>query len=83
MSDASNRVDGDNVPVRHFGVILVMNEWRAIVERLNAAGAKFIIEPHVRFVGLAGEQATLFVFDPSGNALEFKAFGNPDRLFEK
>jgi len=82
-SKASSRVDGDNVPVRHFGVVLQMSEWRAIAQRLEDAGARFIVEPHVRFVGEAGEQATLFVLDPSGNALEFKAFGNPDRLFEK
>jgi uncharacterized protein len=82
-SKASNRVDGDDVPVRHFGVVLLMNEWRNIAQRLKDAGAEFIVEPHVRFAGQAGEQATLFVFDPSGNALEFKAFGDPDRLFEK
>lgn len=82
-SSTSNQVDGDDVPVRHFGVVLDMDEWRAIAQRLQDAGAKFIVEPHIRFAGQAGEQATLFVLDPSGNALEFKAFGNPDRLFEK
>ena len=60
-----------------------MKEWRDIAQRLKDAGAKFIVEPHIRFAGQAGEQATLFVLDPSGNALEFKAFGDPDRLFEK
>ena len=82
-SKASNRVDGDDVPVRHFGVVLHMNEWREIAQRLKDAGIKFIVEPHIRFAGQVGEQATLFVLDPSGNALEFKAFGDPDRLFEK
>ena len=82
-SSTSNQVDGDDVPVRHFGVVLDMDEWRAIAQRLQDAGAKFIVEPHIRFAGQAGEQATLFVLDPSGNALEFKAFGNRDRLFEK
>jgi len=82
VPEASNRVDGDVVPVRHFGVVLSMNAWHAIAERLKKAGATFIVEPHVRFAGQAGEQATLFVLDPSGNALEFKAFGIPDRLFD-
>ena len=83
ITNATNQVDGDNVPVRHFGVVLNMNEWRDIAQRLKDAGTKFIVEPHVRFAGQAGEQATLFVLDPSGNALEFKAFGDADRLFEK
>ena len=82
-SKASSRVDGEEVPVRHSGVVLRMNEWHAIAERLKDAGAKFGVEPHVRFVGQAGEQATLFVLDPSGNALDFKAFASQDRLFEK
>lgn len=80
---ASNVVDGDNVPVRHFGVVLEMSQWHRISQRLKDAGADFIIEPHVRFVGQPGEQATLFVRDPSGNALEFKAFADPERLFAK
>ena len=80
---ASNGVDGDNVPVRHFGVALPMSEWRDIAQRLKHAGTQFIVEPRVRFAGQTGEQATLFVLDPSGNALEFKAFGDADRLFEK
>ena len=83
ITNATNQVDGDNVPVRHFGVVLNMNEWRDIAQRLKDAGTKFIVEPRVRFAGQAGEQATLFVLDPSGNALEFKAFGDADRLFEK
>ncbi|NOT30686.1 MAG: VOC family protein [Planctomycetes bacterium] len=78
----SNAVDGDDVPVRHFGVVLSMERWHALRERLRAAGAQFLIEPKVRFVGEVGEQATLFVRDPSGNALEFKAFADPRKLFQ-
>lgn len=80
---ASNAVDGDDVPVRHFGVVLDMAQWHSIARRLKDAGVEFIIEPHVRFAGQPGEQATLFVRDPSGNALEFKAFADPERLFAK
>jgi extradiol dioxygenase family protein len=76
-------VDGDNVPVRHFGVVLPMVEWERLAERLKAAGVKFLIEPHVRFKGEIGEQATMFFLDPCGNALEFKAFADPSRLFAK
>lgn len=79
----SNEVDGNRVPVRHFGLVLSMHAWRDISQRLKTAGAKFIIEPHVRFAGQPGEQATLFVLDPSGNALEFKAFKEPHQLFKK
>ncbi|UCD67614.1 MAG: VOC family protein [Betaproteobacteria bacterium] len=79
----SNRVDGNDVPVRHFGLVLSMDAWQKISQRLKIAGAKFIIEPRVRFAGQAGEQATLFVLDPSGNALEFKAFKDSRRLFAK
>jgi hypothetical protein len=79
---ATNEVDGDDVPVRHFGVVLSMERWRALSERLRARGVEFLIEPHVRFAGEVGEQATLFVCDPSGNALEFKAFSDPARLFQ-
>ena len=79
----TSAVDGDAVPVRHFGVVLPMAEWEALAERLRAVGTKFIIEPHVRFKGLAGEQATLFFLDPSGNALEFKAFADLGQLFAK
>lgn len=79
---ATNDVDGDKVPVRHFGVVLTMERWRALSERLRTAGVEFLIEPKVRFVGEVGEQATLFVRDPSGNALEFKAFADPRRLFQ-
>ncbi|MDA8362497.1 MAG: VOC family protein [Gammaproteobacteria bacterium] len=76
-----NPVDGQDVPVPHFGVVLHMDQWRELVERLRAAGQQFIIEPGIRFRGQVGEQATVFLLDPSGNALEFKAFADPDRLF--
>ena len=79
----SNRVDGEDVPVRHFGLVLSMDAWQEISQRLKDAGAKFIIEPHIRFVGEPGEQATLFVLDPSGNVLEFKAFKSMQQLFSK
>lgn len=80
---ATGDVDGYAVPVRHFGLVLTMDDWQALAERLRAAGSTFIIEPHVRFVGQPGEQATMFLLDPCGNALEFKAFADPDRLFAK
>ncbi len=76
-------VDGDNVPVRHFGVVLPMDEWERLAQKLKAAGITFIIEPHIRFKGQVGEQATMFFLDPCGNALEFKAFADPGRLFAK
>lgn len=68
-----NPVDGDEVPVPHFGVVLDRASWEALAARLQAAGVSFLIEPHIRFRGLPGEQATMFFLDPSGNALEFKA----------
>jgi extradiol dioxygenase family protein len=80
---ATNPVDGDAVPVPHFGVVLPMDEWRALAERLESAGTEFVIPPSVRFEGQAGEQATMFLLDPSGNALEFKAMANPANLFAK
>jgi extradiol dioxygenase family protein len=80
---ATNAVDGDQVPVRHFGVVLSMSEWDDLAERLKAAGQRFIIEPHIRFKGEVGEQATMFFLDPSGNALEFKAFKDIHSLFAK
>ena len=83
MSDATSLVDGDKVPVRHFGVILPMAQWHDLAARLQAAGTKFVIEPHVRFKGLAGEQVTMFFLDPFGNALEFKAFEHIGQLFAK
>jgi extradiol dioxygenase family protein len=78
-----NPVDGDDVPVPHFGVVLGLEDWNALAARLKAAGVAFVIEPHVRFQGQVGEQATLFFLDPSGNALEFKAFADPAQLFAK
>jgi hypothetical protein len=83
MADARSLVDGDSVPVRHFGVILDLAGWEALAAKLTAAGTRFIIEPHVRFKGLPGEQATMFFLDPFGNALEFKAFADINRLFAK
>lgn len=82
-NDAHNAVDGKQVPVRHFGIVLSMPEFHAMADRLKAAGIKFIIEPYVRFKGEVGEQATMFFLDPSGNAIEFKAMANPDYLFAK
>ena len=79
----TNIVDGDNVPVRHFGLVLPMGEWRKLADKLKAAGIQFIIEPHIRFKGEVGEQATMFFLDPCGNAIEFKAFENPAMLFAK
>jgi uncharacterized protein len=80
---STNAVDGDNVPVRHFGAILPMDDWARLADRLRSAGQEFIIEPHVRFEGEVGEQATMFLLDPCGNALEFKAFKDIGRLFAK
>ena len=80
---ATNPVDGEDVPVRHFGVILDLASWRALADRLEAAGVRFIIPPQVRFQGQPGEQATLFFLDPSGNALEFKAFADDARVFAR
>jgi uncharacterized protein len=80
---ATNAVDGDQVPVRHFGLILNMADWQSLADKLRAAGTKFVIEPHVRFKGEAGEQATMFFLDPSGNALEFKAFADMRQVFAK
>ena len=80
----ANKVDGDNVPVRHFGAILEWNEWEKLSERLKAANTEFIIEPHVRFKGQAGEQGTFFLLDPAGNALEFKTFKDiKNQLFKR
>lgn len=80
---AAHDVDGDAVPVRHFGLVLAMDDWQALAERLRAAGTRFLIEPHVRFRGQPGEQATMFLRDPCGNALEFKAFADRTKLFAK
>ncbi|MFC0397005.1 VOC family protein [Paraburkholderia rhizosphaerae] len=80
---ATNAVDGDAVPVRHFGVVLSMQQWDALADKLKGAGTKFVIEPHIRFKGEVGEQATMFFLDPSGNAVEIKAFANMASLFAK
>jgi extradiol dioxygenase family protein len=77
----SNPVDGHDVPVPHFGVVLGWEDWHALADRLRGAGIRFGIEPHIRFVGQPGEQATMFFRDPSGNALEFKAFRDLGQLF--
>ena len=79
----TSAVDGDAVPVRHFGVVLSMQQWEEAARRLADAGIRFIIEPHIRFKGEVGEQATMFFLDPSGNALELKAFADMSRLFAK
>ena len=79
----TSAVDGEAVPVRHFGLILSPAAWRALAERLRVAGARFLIEPQTRFAGEPGEQSTLFVLDPSGNALEFKAFADEAMIFAR
>ena len=78
-----NAVDGHAVPVPHFGVVLTMDRWEALAERLKMAGIKFEIEPYIRFKGEVGEQATMFIYDPAGNALEFKAFADMSQVFAK
>ena len=80
-SNAANSVDSDQVPVRHFGVILEWDAWHALAERLQRQNASFMIAPHIRFQGEVGEQATMFIKDPSGNALEFKSFQDMNRVF--
>ncbi len=79
----TSAVDGENVPVRHFGLVLSMGEWEALSEKLIRAGTQFVIEPQIRFKGEVGEQATMFFLDPCGNAIEFKAFKDIGRLFAK
>ncbi|MES2976182.1 MAG: VOC family protein [Pseudomonadota bacterium] len=78
-----NAVDGHGVPVRHFGIVLPMAEWEAASQRLTSLGVEFIIKPYIRFKGEPGEQATMFFTDPSGNALEMKAFGDINMLFAR
>jgi extradiol dioxygenase family protein len=80
---SAHDVDGDDVPVRHFGVVLSMADWQALADRLEAHGTRFVVAPHVRFKGQPGEQATLFLLDPCGNALEFKAFADRSQLFAR
>ncbi|PSB12026.1 glyoxalase [filamentous cyanobacterium CCP1] len=77
----SNPVDGKRVPVQHWGVILEMEQWQQLADRLKQHQVEFVIEPYLRFKGEVGEQATMFLLDPSGNALEFKAFQNDDVIF--
>ena len=78
-----NRVDGHDVPVPHFGVVLKMKQWKDLARHLKTQKIEFIIDPYVRFLGQVGEQATMFFLDPSGNALEFKAFKDPSQVFAK
>ncbi|WP_428697098.1 VOC family protein [Stappia sp.] len=78
---ATSAVDGHGVPVRHFGLVMAMDEWQQMADRLTAAGVDFVIEPYIRFKGQPGEQATMFFTDPAGNAVELKAFANMDQLF--
>lgn len=80
---ASSKVDDHDVPVRHFGAVLNLAQWQQLADKLKAAGTKFVIEPYIRFRGEPGEQATMFFYDPSGNAIEIKAFANLDSLFVK
>jgi len=80
---STNHVDKDNVPVPHFGIVLPMDEWKELSEKLTTKGVEFIIEPKIRFEGEVGEQATMFFLDPSGNALEFKGFNDFSRVFAK
>ena len=79
----SNPVDGHDVPVQHFGVVLEMADWKLLAERLKQQNIQFVIEPYIRFQGQVGEQATMFFLDPSGNALEFKGFNDMGQLFAK
>ncbi len=79
----TNPVDGKDVPIPHFGAVLDWDAWHALAERLQRAKVEFLIEPHIRFPGQAGEQATMFFRDPSGNHLEFKSFQDPDRIFQR
>ncbi|HXZ10042.1 MAG TPA: VOC family protein [Paraburkholderia sp.] len=80
---STSAVDGDAVPVRHFGAVLSLAQWHTLADKLKAAGTAFIIEPHIRFKGEVGEQATMFFLDPSGNAVEIKAFADMASLFAK
>ncbi|MES1952180.1 glyoxalase/bleomycin resistance [Salinisphaera sp. S4-8] len=79
----TNPVDGHDVPIPHFGIVLEWDEWQALADRLRERGTDFVIEPHIRFQGQPGEQATMFLLDPCGNALEFKAFADRSQLFAK
>jgi hypothetical protein len=83
VAPRTSLVDGEAVPVRHFGLILTPKDWQALAARLTAAKVRFLIRPQTRFAGQAGEQSTLFVTDPSGNALEFKAFADETQVFAR
>ncbi len=80
---ATNAVDGHEVPASHFGAVLPWERWHELADALRAAGARFLIEPYLRFEGQVGEQATMFLHDPSGNAIELKSFRDPDQLFAR
>lgn len=80
---AANPVDGKQVPIPHFGVVVSMEKWKQLAAKLSNASVEFIIEPYIRFEGEVGEQATMFLYDPSGNALEFKAFADRSKLFSQ
>ena len=80
---STNDVDADHVPIPHFGIVLQMDEWQRLAEKLTKMGVKFVIEPKIRFAGEVGEQATMFFLDPSGNALEFKGFSDFSQVFAK
>ncbi len=80
---STNHVDADSVPVPHFGIVLPMDEWKILAEKLKAKEVEFVIEPKIRFAGEVGEQATMFFLDPSGNALEFKGFNDFSQVFAK
>jgi uncharacterized protein len=80
---ATNAVDADHVPIPHFGIVLPMNEWRELADKLTKKGVEFVIEPKIRFAGEIGEQATMFFMDPSGNALEFKGFSDFSKIFAR
>jgi extradiol dioxygenase family protein len=79
----ANEVDADHVPVPHFGIVLPMDKWKELADRLRSRGTEFVIEPKIRFEGEVGEQATMFFLDPSGNALEFKSFADFSQVFAK
>ena len=83
IQHSANEVDGERVPVPHYGLVLAWNDWNTLVSKLENARATFVIEPGVRFSGQPGEQATFFIADPAGNVLEFKALRNPDNLFAR
>ncbi|MEM7730348.1 MAG: VOC family protein [Pseudomonadota bacterium] len=80
---ATNPVDGKDVPVRHFGAVLPWDDWHALRDRMIERATDFVIDPYIRFEGKPGEQATMFFYDPSGNALEFKSFRDPDQLYAR